>query len=134
MRPPGLPESLGSEAKLQFLKDGVSLDPSRGSVTFFGTYAGAKWKFILRRSPEGGRALITAAPHQLPESGELDYDSMARGLTEVTSNFFNDMVFELDGTYLSFGDMMLTAKGKEPSVMLSLSIKVKKFPSPGLEF
>ena len=43
-------------------------------------------------------------------------------------------VVELDGTFLSFGDMMMTNKGKEPSVMLALSILVRKFPSPGLEF
>ena len=54
--------------------------------------------------------------------------------TKVTSKFFNEMVFELDGTFLSFGDMMMTNKGKEPSVMLALSILVRKFPSPGLEF
>lgn len=44
------------------------------------------------------------------------------------------MVFELDGTYLTFGDMMLTDKGKEDIIMLSLGITVKKFPSPGLDF
>jgi hypothetical protein len=30
--------------------------------------------------------------------------------------------------------MMVTGKGKEPTVMFSLNIKVRKFPSPGLEF
>ena len=44
------------------------------------------------------------------------------------------MVFELDGTYLSFRDMMVTDKGEAPSVMLALNIKVRKLPSPGIDF
>jgi hypothetical protein len=137
MRPPGLPEVDGNKAsssKLEFLKDGVSLDPSSGTVSFFGTYVDAKWKFTLRRGTNGQRALITVTPAEVPEDNELDYNSISSGLTDVTSKFFNDMVFELDGTFLTLGDMMLTEKGKEPSVMLSLGILVKKFPSPGLAF
>ena len=61
-------------------------------------------------------------------------DEISRRLADVTSSFFNEMVFELDGTFLSFRDMMITGKGKDPSVMLALSIMVKKFPSAGLEF
>lgn len=136
MKPPGLPEVNDIEAgasKLEFLKDGVTLDPSSGTITFFGTYFNSRWKFSLRRG-KNGRALITAKPEKVPEDTELDYNLIARGLAHATSIFFNDMVFELDGTFLSFKDMMLTEKGQEPSVMLSLSILVKKFPSPGIEF
>jgi hypothetical protein len=78
--------------------------------------------------------MITVAPNAVATDSEMDYDLNAQKLTAVVSKVFNEMVFELDGTYLSFRDMMLTPKGKEPSVMLSLSILVKKFPSPGLQF
>ena len=49
---------------------------------------------------------------------------------------FNEMVFELDGTFLSFKDMMVTppAMGSSPSVMLALNIRVVTFPSPGVDF
>ena len=133
MLPPGLPDS-DSNSKLEFLKEGVCLDTSKGTVTFSGIYLDSKWIFTLRRGDGGKRAVITVQAAESSPNNQIDVESVAKGLTEVTSNFFNEMVFELDGTFLSFGDMMLTAKGKDPSVMLSLSILVKKFPSPGLEF
>ena len=133
MRPPGLPDN-DSSSKLEFLKDGVHLDATKGTVMFFGTYLDSKWIFTLKRGDGGKKAMITVQAAESSRSGDFDVESVAKGLTEVTSKFFNEMVFELDGTFLSFGDMMLTAKGKDPSVMLSLSILVRKFPSPGLEF
>lgn len=130
----------GSEdcSKLVFSKDDVRIDADAGSVVFYGTFAGAKWEFSLSRSQTGPRALITATlaegEQQDRGASSMDYDQVAQALTDTTSHFFNEMVFELDGTFLSFNDMMLTSKGKEPSVMLSLLITVRKFPSPGLEF
>lgn len=133
--------------RLIFLKEDVSVDPSSGQVTFFGTYFGATWKFSLQRvvngqqrhSSKGGNVSIQATRVESSSSEEetkiQDYDAIiANALTATTSKFFNEMIFELDGTFLSFDDMMVTGKGSEPSVMLSLRIKVKKFPSPGLEF
>ncbi len=136
MRAPGLPEVDGkdSSSTLEFAKDGVSMDPARGIVNFFGTYLDTKWKFALQRGANGQRVMITVAPDAVATDSEMDYDLNAQKLTAVVSKVFNEMVFELDGTYLSFRDMMLTSKGKELSVMLSLSILVKKFPSPGLQF
>lgn len=137
MKPPGLPKVEGSSdgsSTLEFQKEGVTVDPSRGAVAFFGTYLGEKWQFELRRGNNGRQASITVKPVNASTDTGLELDSIAAGLAETTSNFFNEMVFELDGTFLSFRDMMLTGKGKEPSVMLSLSILVRKFPSPGLEF
>lgn len=130
----------GSDDKLVFSKDDVRIDANNnaGSVVFYGTFAGAKWEFSLSRSQSGPRALITATlaegEQQDRAASSMDYDQVAQALTDTTSHFFNEMVFELDGTFLSFNDMMLTSKGKEPSVMLSLLITVRKFPSPGLEF
>jgi hypothetical protein len=133
--PPRIDGTLPTSSVLEFLKGNVQINSDHATVTFYGTYAGATWEFTLQRSPSGKRALITAALAPLQERcSNVDYDQVATALTESTSQFFNEMVFELDGTYLSFHDMMLTNKGKEPSVMLSLLITVRKFPSPGLEF
>ncbi|KAL3903775.1 MAG: hypothetical protein SGILL_010319, partial [Bacillariaceae sp.] len=141
--PPRIQEGAAvSKSKLEFMKENVELDPLSGTVTFYGTYAGATWEFALKRDDSGAnKAIIQAA---LVESSsddddnnnnvDMNYAEVATALTETTSKFFNEMVFELDGTFLSFNDMMLTGKGPEPSVMLSLLITVKKFPSPGLEF
>jgi hypothetical protein len=138
MKPPGLPQVEGrvdSSSNLTFLRDGVTVDPSNGAITFYGSYLDEKWLFSLRRGTNGQRAFITVKPeHSSAEISSIDLDSVAAGLAEVTSTFFNEMVFELDGVFLSFRDMMLTGKGSEPSVMLSLSILVRKFPSTGLEF
>lgn len=139
MKPPGVPlidgKVEGEAASLTFVKDNVKVDPQTNVVTFYGTYLGARWKFTLSRGAVGAKkALITAEVVHKPEDSDIDFESIAKELTNVVSGFFNQMVFELDGTFLSFEDMMITAKGKEPSALLSLTITVKKFPSPGLEF
>lgn len=137
MRPPGLPEIVGSsdkESTLVFQKEGVAIDAAKGVVIFYGTYLNESWRFELRRGANGQQAAIAVRPLDTSSSAPNDRASMAAGLTQVTSKFFNDMVFELDGTFLTFRDMMVTSKGNEPSVLLSLGILVRKFPSPGLEF
>jgi hypothetical protein len=137
--PPVVEGIVNNKNKLEFLKDNVRIDAAIGSVTFCGMYGGMQWEFDLRRAESGKAAMITARPssydygeNNLKERENLDL--LAVALSQTTSNFFNHMVFELDGTFLSFNDMMVTNKGKEASVMLSLAITVKKFPSPGLEF
>lgn len=137
MKPPGLPQVAGMDdnsSSLQFLKERVSVDPSASAVVFFGSYRDKEWRFELRRGNDGQQASISV--NSVDANGKPSHDdaSIAAELADVTSNFFNEMVFELDGTFLSFRDMMVTCKGKEPSVMLSLGILVRKFPSPGLEF
>jgi len=143
MKPPSPPMStndsiITTNSKLTFLKENVSVNPSTGTVTFYGTYAGSKWKFSLERVAEGARkAKIQASLAELGDDVDItkmDYEGLETALAFSTSQFFNEMVFELDGTFLSFQDMMLTDKGNQSSVMLSLSILVKKFPSPGIEF
>lgn len=150
MKPPSPPTNFNNNnhiiarnSKLVFLREDVSLNPSLGTVTFYGKYAGSKWKFTLRRAAESSarnapKAIIHATIAEFREDRDngtnLNYEETEKMLASSTSQFFNEMVFELDGTFLSFEDMMLTDKGKEPSVMLSLRIKVKKFPSPGIEF
>lgn len=132
MKPPGLVngDANTNNGGLEFLKDGASIDAKTGTVTFFGKYDGATYKCTLARGNKGDaqKAVVTV------ESQTAEHQSTAQQLTSVISDFFNEMVFELDGTFLTFRDMMVTAKGGEPSVMLALHITVKKFPSPGLAF
>ncbi|VEU37720.1 unnamed protein product [Pseudo-nitzschia multistriata] len=138
MKPPSPPvNSDRSNSRLVFQKENVSINPSTGLIIFYGTYAGSEWKFELQRNTRGAeKAKIdaTLVESRGTDERDVDVDAMEKSLALTTSKFFNDMVFELDGTFLSFEDMMLTDKGRESSVMLSLRIKVKKFPSPGLEF
>jgi hypothetical protein len=145
MKPPSPPMSsnnnnnrITTDSKLTFMKENVSVNPSLGTVTFYGTYAGSKWKFALERAADGARkAKIQASLAELGDDvdiANMNYEGLETALAFSTSQFFNEMVFELDGTFLSFQDMMLTDKGNQSSVMLSLSILVKKFPSPGIEF
>ena len=125
MKPPGL--QAGSEG-IRFLKDGVSIDAKKGTISFFGTFQGEMWKCTLQRGQGPQKCVVKV------ESQNEDLHSKSSQLRQVISNFFNEMVFELDGTFLTFRDLMITAKGGEPSVMLALQITVKKFPSPGLAF
>jgi len=123
-----------SESRLTFEKENVSVNPSTGSVVFYGNYAGSKWKFTLQRSADSPQKAKIQATLIENDDDDINYEGMEEALAVGTSTFFNDMVFDLDGTFLSFEDMMLTDKGKESSVLLSLQIMVKKFPSPGIEF
>ena len=147
MKPPSPPSfggdspasSSSADLSLNFLKEGVIVDPSDGSVSFYGICDDKKWKFTLRRGNDTTqKALIHASlaeGHQDEgQQSEERVEALAKALSETSTEFFNKMVFELDGTFLSFEDMALTAKGTEPSVLLKLSILVRKFPSPGLEF
>ena len=127
MKPPGLND--GSNG-IEFLKDSVDINPRTGAVQFYGSYLGEKWQLTLQRGAEPQRALVSVQPVQPAEGLE----EVAQQLTATVSNFFNDMVFELDGTFLTFKDMMVTSKGAEPTLMLALRIKVHKFPSPGMAF
>jgi hypothetical protein len=65
-------------------------------------------------------------------SGAVVYDD--EQVAQVVTNDFNTLVFELDGTFLCFRDMMIIHKGDAPNVMISLSIVVHKFPSSKLAF
>lgn len=126
LKPPGLEPGKNFE----FKRDGASIDAKAGTVVFFGVHDGETYKCTLSRnnSKNQQRALVTV------ESQDAKQSQRAQQLTSIITQFFNEMVFELDGTFLSFQDMMVTSKGGEPSVMLALQITVKKFPSPGIAF
>ena len=129
MQPPSLPDEAGGS--IEFLKDGVTVDSQSGVVTFFGDYSGQRWRLELQRAKSGPRKAIIAVAPVNPSDGLED---VSRQLMTIMSNFFNNMVFELDGTFLTFKDMMMTDKGGESQLLLALDITVRKFPSPGLQF
>lgn len=128
MQPPTL-EGASHGDKMEFVTKNVSIDSHMKTVTFRVTYQGVEYECILRRGQEK-KAIIEVER----ADNEFDASGMSNQISQSLSNFFNDMVFELDGTYLNFKDMMVTEKGSSPSVMLSLNITVKKFPSRDLAF
>jgi hypothetical protein len=131
MKPPQVTEGNG---KISFVKEGIKVDVSGGSIVFYLIYDGEKYKCELRRGPdESARAIIDVYPASEFTPADIR-DASSKLLTDTVSNFFNEMVFELDGTFLTFSDMMVTGKGGGATVMLKLDLLVRKFPSPGLAF
>lgn len=130
MKPPTL--VLGNaERAMTFLKEGTEIDPQQGSVTFYSMVNNQKYKLCLQRGTSGDRrATVTAQAVEASDSNSADDDDVA----QVATDFFNSLVFELDGTFLRFRDMMIIDKGDAPNVMISLSIVVHKFPSSKLAF
>ena len=140
MKPPQVNNDAAAEsAKISFVKEGVKIDTNTGSVIFYLMYDGHKYRCDLRRGPDqSARAIIDVSPSEEFSPADIR-DETSRMLTDAVSKFFNELVFELDGTFLSFRDMMVTEKGSGgdaggSSVMLALDITVRKFPSPGLAF
>eukprot|EP00586_Coscinodiscus_wailesii_P011541 CAMPEP_0172509622 /NCGR_PEP_ID=MMETSP1066-20121228/221738_1 /TAXON_ID=671091 /ORGANISM="Coscinodiscus wailesii, Strain CCMP2513" /LENGTH=284 /DNA_ID=CAMNT_0013288201 /DNA_START=145 /DNA_END=999 /DNA_ORIENTATION=- len=126
---------LGELRDFEFLKDDVSINPVNKSVQFYGVFLGEKWKCSLERPTNGG-ANVIVSPTNL-SSRMLDEDmvpALSTELSRLITDFFTRLEFNLDGTILSFRDMMLTSKGASPNIMFALKITVKKFPSPGLAF
>lgn len=115
-----------------FLKDNAVIDPVAGAVVFQTQFADHTWKCTLQRgeTPEGGPKIVVAP---LDDSSTVSEELMNQLSTSLTE-FFSKLVFELDGTFVSYKDMMVTEQGASPSVMLALDILVRKFPSPGLDF
>ena len=118
---------------LQFLSDNVSIDPVSGSVSFDALLNDYKWRCTLRRGTKGEPRAIASVTS--PDDVVSDDESAVEAtLSEEVTAYFNAIVFELDGTFLTFRDMMVTDKGTSPSVMLKMGIKVVKFPSRNLAF
>jgi hypothetical protein len=140
MRAPAVPSKPTSQ--IRFLKDGTRIDASSGIVSFFFDFEGRRYECMLTRggsqsNSDGQRnALVAVRPVIAANADEDDQvvrDS-ARQLEYALGRFFNEMVFELDGTFLSFLDLMVSGNGPTPTVMLSLGIRVHKFPSRHLAF
>jgi hypothetical protein len=135
LKPPAL---INGDSEIAFCKEGTQVDPTTGTVIFYATTSqesGARWKCVLGRDDADGTKRARIQVSLADEAAAVqDAETISQQMTEALSDFFNKMVFELDGTFLSFRDMMVTDKGDSPSVMLALNIVVHKFPSPGLKF
>jgi len=145
----------GSGKQFEFQKEGIKIEHETGTVIFYGTCMGENWRCNLTRSnsPQGGnkKAIVTVS-HMMNENSDsneeptstlelLDIDAISMELSMIMSQFFNNIVFELDGTFLTFQDFKIHNKRKSydggtalPTLLMALGITVKKFPSPGLEF
>ena len=122
--------------KIEFLKDNVEIQVETGVVVFYGKMMGELYKCELQRgSMQKARIDVSHAINS--DGSSRNMSLVALELTNVISNFFNDLVFELDGTFLSFSDMKVhvgNASTSNPSLLMALTITVRKFPSPGIEF
>ena len=148
--------------KFEFVKDDVQIvksgEKEEECVIFYGNCRGQRWKCYLKRGLEnpnsvgkgGGRLadIKVIYQNQLDENStneKLDdgeIESLEAELTMIVTNFFNELVFELDGTFLSYKDLKFHTPKKasgnsdlsETNIMFALDITVRKFPSPGLAF
>lgn len=113
-----------------FAKEGAEVDPLSGTVKFYVNYGGAQWTCLLDRGPENQKVVI-----DVTSATTLRNDMVTHHLSCRLANFFNELVWNLDGTYLNYRAFKVTDKGKSPTVMFLLNIKVEKLPSPsGLDF
>lgn len=122
------------QGEINFIKEGTRIEPSNGGSVHFNTeFNGQRWKCMLKGTNRNGqKASIGVAP--AIKATDDSWKPAAKLLSQSLSEFFNKMVFELDGTYLSFRDMLVPVNLPEPSVTLFLDIRVKKFPSKGMDF
>lgn len=137
IRPPS-PPSASIDDRVTFHKDGIEIDPHSLTVVFKAEYAGKTWDCTLKRGVKAQRrAIVGVRITTLENDNELHRENvLSMELTESLTVFFNTILFELDGVFLSFRDMLVTnIKGSpQPCVMLSLDLSVHKFPSTGAEF
>ena len=132
--PPVHEDDDGVASPIEFRRDGASIDPAAGTVTFLAKYMGQDWECTLKRGAKAQRrAVIVVRPVAALSEDDIDATTSMR-LTESLTKFFNNMVFELDGVFLNFRDMMVTSSSSVPTVMLSLNLVVHKFPSTKAAF
>ena len=136
LKPP--PVSEGNS--IIFQKDGVQIvSPSLdgltlgGYIIFYIFCLGKRWQCRLQRggliNQSQSRVHVVVEPavattQEIHPETEIAY---------ILTNFFNTLVFNLDGTYLTIKDLMINVKGTVPTILLSLHITVKKFPSYRLQ-
>lgn len=109
-----------------FMSDGASIDPAAGTVQFMVLYNDTRWTCLLKRSLDCSKALIDVLSLPITDVN----GAVVQKLSMLLGEFFNQMMWDLDGTYLSYRDFRTTDRGEAPSVMFSLNINVEKLPSP----
>lgn len=128
-------------------------DNNGGQVTFMTLFQDIKWQCTLQRSSKNNdddgdeitssptktrkkskrRAQITVIPQQ-PQQTESTSQMNSLVLETLLTDFFNEMIFELYGTFLSYRDMTIVNTNNQPFLLLALYLHVEKFPSPGINF
>lgn len=116
----------GEIHNLQFLKENVIIDPKTSSVTFFTRFLNSTYRCILTRSTTNDEAIIRVVS---PSSS--DNNNVSTQMSNILTKYFNSLIFDLEGTFVSYRDMALNSDG---NVMIELNILVKKFPSRKLNF
>ncbi len=145
------------EKKFVFVKDSINIQMDQninnnGCVTFYGNCMGQRWKCVLKRGLVQKADIQVIHQESLDDNNkslsEEDIQSLEIELTMIVTTFFNELIFELDGTFLSFKDLKFhlpktsntsnvgstTNDMNEANIMFALDITVRKFPSPGLAF
>jgi len=120
----------GQIQNLKFLKNNIVIDPATSSVTFHIEVLNSNWKCILTRSTN--EAMIQVTPSS--EINNMSIEKIANissQLSTIVTKYFNSLIFDLEGTFVSYKDMALNGEGE---VILELNILVKKFPSRKLKF
>lgn len=145
----------GSTDWIMFHKKDVTIDSSVGTVSFTGKFLDYPLILTLSRGNKAscnesingaavGKANVEVKISLVHTNVTKDatISALESELSHLISEYFSDLVFELDGTFLSYQDMkVLETKNagkeqqqKQPIVMMALTILVKKFPSPGVAF
>ena len=141
-----------SQTRFEFSGKDVDISHEDGMVIFYGKCIGRKWRCELMRGLNGSsnkaNIHVSHVPSESLGDGDsepsnananainIDINSVETELKSVLSEFFSTLVFELDGTFLSFQDMQVhkSKDNGDNNVLLALGITVKKFPSPGVAF
>jgi len=118
---------------IELLKDKISIEPEHNTVVFHIELLQGIWRCELQRAPNGAKIQVSF----VEGIGDLSIGEISlleKGLSKTMSSFFNELVINLDGSFIHFKDMMVTSNSKFPFVILSLELMVKKFPSRSIKF
>lgn len=117
----------GEIHNLHFLKENVIIDAKTSSVTFFTRFLDSNYKCLLTRSATNDEAIIQVVSNSNTE----EITNITTQMSNVLTKYFNSLIIDLEGTFVSYRDMALNSDG---DVMIELNILVKKFPSRKLNF
>jgi len=108
-------------------QDNVIIDPKTSSITFHTQFLNSIYKCILTRSANEAKIQVLPAGENITD----EIRNISLELSRIVTNYFNSLIFDLEGTFVSYKDMALNEDGE---VILELNILVKKFPSRKLKF
>lgn len=125
----------GKGHKVRFLQGNTIIDAKSSSVTFFIEYLEKSWKCVLTNPSQSTNAQIQVFLSNGRDNISEEEKLLEFGLSNTITNFFNNMIIDLSGTYVSFNGMSVNENERvSPTVLIGLNILVKKFPSRKLAF